>query len=108
MRRSSSFALGCCSVFFIADVHTPLGVTDTFFAHTQATSPFGLIGPRTSRASAAMSIFVAGLLRVSLGKGFFIQRVTLAMPTQKRAATCAMVSPSCSRTDKTLRRNERG
>ncbi|MEI2767193.1 MAG: hypothetical protein V9E86_01510 [Nitrosomonas sp.] len=33
-----------------------------------------------------MSIFVADLLRGCLGLGFFTQCVTLATPTQKRAA----------------------
>jgi hypothetical protein len=38
-----------------------------------------------------MSILVAGWLRVVLGSGVRIQRVTLATPTQNRAATSAMV-----------------
>ncbi|MCO6426915.1 MAG: hypothetical protein J5I83_02345 [Nitrosomonas communis] len=55
-----------------------------------------------------MSIFVTGLLRVCLGLGFFTQRVTLAIPTQKCAAACVIVSPSFLRTDKTLQRNDDG
>jgi hypothetical protein len=64
--------------------------------------------PAHQRANAIMSIFVAGLLRVCLGLGFFTQRVTLAIPTQKRAVACAMVNPSFLRTDKTLQRNDDG
>ena len=53
-----------------------------------------------------MSILVEALLRVVLGSGVLIQRVTLATPTQKRFATCSMVRFSFARTDNTLRRND--
>jgi len=44
--------------------------------------------------NAVISIFVAGLLRVLFGSGVLSQRVTLAMPTQNRDATSAIVRPS--------------
>ncbi len=59
---------------------------------------------KISRASSSISIFVAGLLHVILGSGVLSQHTTLATPTQNRATTSAIVRPSFSRTDKTLRR----
>ncbi len=103
--RLSSSAWGCCSVSFIADVYTPQYVADTFFAYAQSTSTFGLIDIRKLLHITGQRNHVDlrrrfGLLRVCLGLGFFTQHVTLAIPTQKRAATCASVNPSFLRTDK--------
>ena len=108
-----------CVASAICNAHPPQRMADALLAYAKPLGPLILIGigmfahiasqRRQIHADgvnlpAIRSIFVAGLYRVRCGSGFFSHRVTLAIPTPKRAATAANESPSCARTVKTLAR----